>query len=82
VEPRRDGPRSRQWGHHRRAIAKAARIDAVNLTTGQVPTGNQAAPSMRQLSGVWGWLTKVQPIDDGLPLETPLGEPRGDEESP
>lgn len=58
--PARDNPRSRRWLRHRRQIAETASIEAVNLTTGQPPRG-QDVPSLRQLGRIYRWAAKVRP---------------------
>jgi CheY-like chemotaxis protein len=63
ASPHREDPRSRRWSRYRREIAKAAGIEPVNLTTGHVPYGNQSAPSLRQLRGIYKWAARVPPSD-------------------
>jgi hypothetical protein len=57
--PVRPDPRSRRWLRHRRAMAKAAGIEPVNITTGNRPM-EWEAPSIRQLSRVWQWAARVR----------------------
>lgn len=64
-DPKRHEPRSRTWFRHRQAIAEAARIEPVNLTTGFRPHGTQAWPSLRQLRNAYGWAARARRIDDG-----------------
>ena len=64
AEARAD-PRARRWFRHRRAMARAGRIDAVNITTGDQPRGSQAVPSWRQLRQIYRWAARVQPVNDG-----------------
>lgn len=56
--PRRLDPRSRRWLRHRRELAETARIDPVNLTTGNRPR-EWEAPSLRQLSRIWEWAARI-----------------------
>lgn len=57
----RTDPRSRRWLHHRQEIAEVARIEPVNLTTGEAPYGNQSVPSLRQLRSIYRWAAKARP---------------------
>jgi len=63
IGPSRSDPRSRRWLRHRQEIAKAARIEPVNLSTGEAPFGNQSSPSLRQLRGIYAWAAKVREAD-------------------
>ena len=55
-------PRSRRWARLRRDAAGAGRIEPRNLTTGDVPRG-QETPSIRQLARLWGWAARVRRPD-------------------
>ncbi|MGH9223496.1 MAG: hypothetical protein ACRD2W_06845 [Acidimicrobiales bacterium] len=57
-QPARADPRSRRWLRHRREISKVARIEPVNLTTGNRPL-EWEAPSIRQLSRIWAWAARI-----------------------
>lgn len=69
LDLQRDDPRSRRWLRHRRQIADASQIEAVNLTTGATPYGKRLCPSLPQLGAVYRWLAKIRPSDDGLTLK-------------
>jgi len=51
-------PRSRRWERLRRDASRAGGIEARNLTTGDVPQG-QDVPSVRQLRRLWEWAARV-----------------------
>ena len=59
AQPERENPRSRRWFRHRQAMAEAARIEPVNLTTGDTPYRGQRVPSMRQLCRDYAWAAKI-----------------------
>lgn len=63
--PQRNEPRSRKWLRHRKAIAKAAGVEPVNIGTGEKRMGKNDCPSLRQLSVIYAWLAKTKPVDDG-----------------
>jgi CheY-like chemotaxis protein len=52
--------RSRRWSRVRRDAAAAGGIQAVNLTTGDRPQGQQT-PSIRQLARLWEWAARIRP---------------------
>lgn len=61
-EAPREDPRARRWARLRRNAAGAGRIVPTNLTTGDVPRG-QDAPSIRQLGRLWEWAARVRRPD-------------------
>ncbi len=65
--PVRKDPRSRRWLRHRREMAAAGRLQAVNITTGDPPRGTQTQPSWRQLRQIYRWAARIPPVErDGL----------------
>lgn len=54
----RGAPRSRRWERLRREASRAGGVEARNLTTGQVPQG-QDVPSVRQLRRLWEWAARI-----------------------
>lgn len=64
--PSRDDPRARRWLRHRRGMATAGGIDAVNITTGDPPRGSQTQPSWRQLRQIYRWAARIRPVGDEL----------------
>ncbi len=58
-QPSRADPRSRRWLRHRRAMADEAGVRPVNMTTGNRPM-DWEAPSIRQLSRLWGWAARIR----------------------
>ena len=64
--PARADPRARRWLRHRREMAKAGGIDAVNITSGDPPRGSQACPSWPQLRQIYRWAARIQPVDDAI----------------
>lgn len=66
VKPVRDEPGSRRWRNHRKRMAEAGAIQAINISTGDTPYRGQKDPSWRQLRGIYAWAARVRQVDDGL----------------
>ncbi|MGH9278514.1 MAG: hypothetical protein ACRD12_10490 [Acidimicrobiales bacterium] len=56
--PPRSEPRSRRWLHHRSSLAREARVEPMNMTTGNRPLETRA-PSIRQISRIWAWAARI-----------------------